>query len=220
MIIIGLTDIHGNTDKLDRLKKVMETADLILLIGDLTNFGHKSEMDDLVSKLLAVNKNLLAVPGNCDFPETEQVLKAYDINLNGTHKTINSTTFIGLGASLATPSKATPFERPESYFEKQLAASVLGLSNSLPKILVSHQPPLDTKADAINPHLHVGSSTVRKFIEDHQPLVCFTGHIHEGQGVDQIGDTLVINPGPVFKGFYAYAEINGRVDSLEIRPIK
>ncbi len=31
---------------------------------------------------------------------------------------------------------------------------------------------------------HVGSAAVRRFIERHRPLACFTGHIHEAAGMD------------------------------------
>lgn len=219
MIIVGLTDIHGDLAKIDRLKEVLEAADLILLVGDLTSFGRRPEMEALLGRVLEINQNCLAVPGNCDYPETEKVLNDLSINLNGSHKIIQGIAFIGLGASLPTPANGTPFEVAESYFEQQLTTSLTELNPTAPKILVSHQPPLNTTADAVNPHLHVGSLTVRSFIEKHQPLVCFTGHIHEGQGVDRIGDTLIINPGPVYKGFYAYAEIDTTVKCLEVRKI-
>jgi Icc-related predicted phosphoesterase len=44
------------------------------------------------------------------------------------------------------------------------------------------------------------------------PAVCFTGHIHEGRGVDKIGKTKIINPGPLHHGGYAMAEIG--IDGL------
>ncbi len=55
--------------------------------------------------------------------------------------------------------------------------------------------------------MHVGSRAVRAFIEAVQPLVCFTGHIHGGVGIDTIGVTRIVNPEPLSSGGYAYAEI-------------
>jgi Icc-related predicted phosphoesterase len=52
--------------------------------------------------------------------------------------------------------------------------------------------------------------------------LCFTGHIHEGIGIDRIGRTVIVNPGPFRSGHYAYAEINvtpARADITEIRLI-
>ena len=51
--------------------------------------------------------------------------------------------------------------------------------------------------------MHVGSKTIRKFIEQVKPKLCFTGHIHEGIGIDFIGECPIINPGPFRKGKYA-----------------
>lgn len=107
----------------------------------------------------------------------------------------------------------------ESYFEQHLQQAVSNIDTTLPMILVSHQPPYNTKADALPNGMHVGSKSVRNFIEQYQPLVCFTGHIHEGIGIDAIGDCKIINPGPVFKGQYAYAEISDTIEVLEIRSI-
>ena len=82
----------------------------------------------------------------------------------------------------------------------------------------SRQSLSNTLADKTWLNDHVGSKSVRSFIERTQPLICFTGHIHEGIGVDTIGITKVINPGPVWKSQNAYAEIaEGKVLCLEIR---
>ncbi len=219
MIVLAFPDIHGRLEKLMKLSSEIANADLVLLLGDITNFGNKSDMRSMVDEVLAINQNCLAVPGNCDQQETEIVLNELGINLNGAHKIINGLAFVGLGASLATPSGGTPFEVTESYMSQKLEAAVVGLDDSHPMILVSHQPPYNTTADAVNPSLHVGSYKVRDFIENNQPMLCFTGHIHEGQGVDTIGKTKVINSGPVFQGNYAYAEISDSIDLLEIRSI-
>lgn len=64
--------------------------------------------------------------------------------------------------------------------------------------------------DQVSPGVHVGSKVIRQFIERHQPLICFTGHIHEGIGIDHIGHTVVINAGPAGAGNYAVAETEGK----------
>jgi len=48
-------------------------------------------------------------------------------------------------------------------------------------------------------------------------LICFSGHIHEAQGMETIGETKVINPGPLREGKYAYARINTQIEKIEIR---
>ena len=87
-------------------------------------------------------------------------------------------------------------------------------------VLITHQPPRETRNDLARGG-HVGSHSIRCFIEQHQPLICFTGHIHEGVGVDTIGETKIVNPGPLRHGGYAVAEITGgQVGALEIRNVR
>jgi len=86
-----------------------------------------------------------------------------------------------------------------------------------PLVLMSHQPPINTQCDRIATGAHVGSHAVRRFIEIRQPLVCFTGHIHESVALDNIGDTRIVNPGMLANGQYAYAEIGQGKATVEIR---
>ena len=86
-------------------------------------------------------------------------------------------------------------------------------------VLVSHQPPYGVAVDRIGNGLNVGSRSIRDFIEDAKPLVCFSGHIHEGQGIDNIGTTKLANPGPLAGGGYVYSRIERQVEEFEIRAI-
>ncbi|MCP3682564.1 MAG: hypothetical protein GY861_07735 [bacterium] len=67
-------------------------------------------------------------------------------------------------------------------------------------IYVIHTPPFNTKLDIIHDGTHVGSKTVRKFIEEEQPPLTLHGHIHEsiemsGFFCEKIGNTTIANPG-------------------------
>lgn len=64
-------------------------------------------------------------------------------------------------------------------------------------IWMDHSPPYNNKTDMLAEDWHVGSQTLRAFIEKYQPLYVFCGHLHETFGYeDMIGETIVINPGP------------------------
>jgi len=67
---------------------------------------------------------------------------------------------------------------------------------------------------------HVGSRSIRFFIEKFHPMICFSGHIHEARGIDSIAGTKVVNPGPFREGGYAYVRISEKVEELEIRRFK
>jgi Icc-related predicted phosphoesterase len=67
-------------------------------------------------------------------------------------------------------------------------------------VWVSHGPPRDTRCDVLNGGAHVGSRALRRFVEEHQPPLVLSGHIHESARVsgsyhDRIGRTVVVNPG-------------------------
>ncbi len=219
MKILAITDLHGDVAKLSKIPDEIASVDLVLLVGDVTNFGRKQDILDIIELVSQMNSNILIVPGNCDYPETEDALNQSGLNIGGQHKIVDGKAFVGLGASLATPGGGTPYEVTDEHLGEQLKKSVLDLQADVPKILVSHQPPVDTTADDLGNGIHVGSKKVREFIEQYTPLVCFTGHIHEGIGIDTIGDTKVVNPGPMFTGQYVYAEISDTVDVLEIKSV-
>jgi hypothetical protein len=108
-------------------------------------------------------------------------------------------------------------EWTESEIADHLEAACEGVSASARLVLVSHQPPSNTAVDRAGIGKHVGSAAVRHFIERHRPRLCFSGHIHEAQGTDTIGETLLVNPGPFLDGRYAWVELDGDECRAEIR---
>ncbi|HLD42318.1 MAG TPA: metallophosphoesterase [archaeon] len=67
-------------------------------------------------------------------------------------------------------------------------------------ILSVHPPPKDTQLDVLYDGNHVGSKSLRKFIEKTQPYLVLGGHIHEsptmtGKIKENIGKTVCIQPG-------------------------
>ena len=214
MVIITLADIHAHTIAISALGKQLRSADLVLLSGDITHFGHKREMAAMIGLIRSFNPSLFAVSGNCDYPDAGEFLTEENICLNGLSREFQGHAFFGLSGSLPCPGK-TPDEYTEEEFEIFLRD--LPIDPGLPGIMVSHQPPYGTINDQVSPGVHVGSKSIRKFIEEQQPLVCFTGHIHEGTGIDHIGKTAVVNPGPAGKGSYVLAEISdGKIKRLEV----
>ena len=170
-----------------------------------------------MEKISSINNNILAVPGNCDQAGVDKYLYIQDWNLHNEVKHFNGYSFIGLGGSLPCPGKT-----PGEYSENDYNLFISSLSNKIDpesqKVLVTHQPPFETINDRVTSGMHVGSTVIRKFIENIQPLIVFTGHIHEGAGIDTLGNSKIINPGPFMQGNYGYAKIlDGQVVDLEIR---
>jgi Icc-related predicted phosphoesterase len=62
----------------------------------------------------------------------------------------------------------------------------------------------------------VGSTALRKAIEETKPLLGLHGHIHEGRGATRIGKTLCINPGSM----YEQGTLLGAIVSLDRNKIE
>lgn len=218
MNIVVIADIHGRSRNLEHMRQALEWADLIVLTGDVTNFGHKEEAEPILAPLLELSIPIVAVPGNCDYPEVGRYMSEIGVNIDGACQVHGGHRFIGLGGSLPGPG-ATPNELSEQEIAEVLQAAIVDLDAVEQSILVSHQPPLNSAGDRLPSGEHVGSKAVREFIEKHQPLVCFTGHIHESRGIGGLGDTQIVNPGPLGQGYYAAAEVDSGLKMLELRSI-
>ncbi|MFO7657994.1 MAG: metallophosphoesterase family protein [Bacteroidales bacterium] len=219
MEIIAFSDIHGQTDSFDKISGSIKSADLIVIAGDITHFGFEKDARAVLEIIAQYNNQILVVPGNCDNTAVVKYLCGQEWNLHNEVKNINGYTFIGLGGSLPCPGK-TPLEYSEKEYSLHIASIEGKISAETQKILITHQPPVNTINDQVVSGQHVGSSVIRGFIESLQPLITFTGHIHEGIGIDTIGKSKVINPGPLREGNYAYAKIlDGQIIDLDIRKI-
>ena len=216
MIVVALTDIHGDASRIGRFSNDISDADIVLLSGDLTHFGRRDEARGIIDTIRKWNDRILAVPGNCDYPEVGAYLTDEGINLDRRTVFIENTALIGVGGSLPCPGK-TPNEFSEEEFERFLAEAASGLDPTTPSALVVHQPPFDTHADLVSDGRHVGSRSIRSFIDEYHPLICFAGHIHEAQGISTVSGTKVVNPGPAGSGNYTYGRIGDRVEQVEIR---
>lgn len=212
MRLIGCGDIHmtpGNLAKIDTIKD----ADLLIVNGDLTNYGKQGDAKAVLDQIMAVIPWLKAQVGNLDHFEINDYLESLDINLHA-QATIfkGAVCLVGLGGS-----NPTPFKTPTEFSENELksfarqgfsqAKELLGLAEQLhnhhiPTIFISHTPPINTSVDKIGSGVHVGSAAVREAIEQYQPDLCLCGHIHEAAGMDTIGKTPIFNPGMVSKGGY------------------
>lgn len=75
-------------------------------------------------------------------------------------------------------------------------------------ILLTHAPPYGSKADIIEDGTHVGSSAVRRIIDEYQPRINLCGHVHEAKTVDMLDNTVIINPGMLENGFGCLIQVD------------
>ncbi len=218
MKLIALPDLHGGVSRLDSIAARLSEADLVLLVGDLTDGGGAADAARVIQAVRRYNRRILAIPGNWDNGQVSAYLQQEGINLDRRRILLHQVVFVGMGGALPGP-VSTPNEITEVEFEQALAEMAAELDTTMPIVFVCHQPPADTLNDLTSTHVHVGSRAVRAFIEAIQPAVCFTGHIHEGLGIDTIGVTQIVNPGPLGSGGYAYAEITRWGAKVECRRV-
>lgn len=197
MKIMGISDIHGDIRQVEKIVKELSGADLVLVAGDITHFGTASDAEEIISLILSANSCVAAVSGNCDNSEVEQYLEEKGISAHRKTIEVSGLKISGFGGSLTTP-VTTPNTLPENDFYEYFSKL-----ETRPDILLVHQPPFGTIADKVMGFRHVGSKSIKNFIEIMQPGLCFCGHIHESSGAGYSGSTLVVNPGPLKNGFYS-----------------
>lgn len=217
MIIIALSDIHGSVDHLDNIAGDIAGADLVLVAGDITNFGGRDQAEKIICALRQYNTPVFVVPGNCDTPNVDKYLRAEEIDINCNLVDFAGFNLVGIGGSLPCP-RHTPNESSEENYEVCLGHLKEMVGSKDKVIFVCHHPARDTVVDFTGDS-HAGSVSIRDFIESSQPVLAVSGHIHDAPGVDHIGKTTLVNPGPMQHGSYAYIEVNedGQVGTVELR---
>lgn len=218
MKVLLLTDIHGETEKLEKIIE-KESYDALLCAGDLSDANEYSQYEEKVYEVLEAFEDggemSKAVPGNMD-REEECVRALIDHRMNIHKKIASFEEFDVVGYGGGQTPFDTPFE-PSGDEIYQALNTLYGRMKSDTKVGVIHQPPKDSKLDIVDGK-HVGSEKVRDLIEEKDFSLVLTGHIHESDGVDEIEGTKVVNPGAVADGKYGIAEIGEEID-LEINEI-
>lgn len=219
MKILLITDIHGDTENLEKILSG-ESYDAVLCAGDLSD---ANEFENYEEKLLEILQTMddhgemvKAVPGNMDH-ERICVKELIDFRMNIHKKIASFKQFDTVGFGGGKTPFGTPFE-PEGTEIKNALEQLYERMSSDTRVGVIHQPPADTELDIVEGD-HVGSSEVRQLIEEKDFDLIVTGHIHESAGIDSIGNTKLINPGPVLEGRYGVAEVTDTGIELEMKQI-
>ncbi|HLW69937.1 MAG TPA: metallophosphoesterase family protein [Candidatus Binataceae bacterium] len=213
MKIVSFGDVHMATRNLARMGAVMRDTDLVIVSGDITNFGGADDARKVLDDVRRCCPQVLAVPGNLDQPEVFPWLETEKIALHGRGVVIGGVGIFGCGGSNITPF-ATPSEFSEAEIYDALRRGYDAVCNQRPLLMICHTPPIETKCDRLAGGKAVGSPAARRFIEEVRPDICISGHIHESAGVDTIGPTTILNPGPFKGGGYVVVISDGaRLDA-------
>lgn len=218
MRLLLLTDIHGDVEKLEKIVE-REEYDAVLCAGDLSDAREFEDYETQLGEVLDVfeqqGKMTKAVPGNMD-PEEECVRELIQRRMNIHKKIASFEDFEAVGFGGGITPFGTPFE-PEGADIKNALETLYQRMKSDRRFAVIHQPPANTDLDVADGE-HVGSEEVRELIDEKDFELVLTGHIHESRGREEIGNTVVVNPGPVLDGYYGVVETEGGIE-LEMKQL-
>jgi len=156
---------------------------------------------------------LVLIPGNDDEFVIDEILnRPQYATVNADGKVVDLPG--GLQLLACGWSNHTPWQTPREETEDELYARLDALARQVddPRraVFMIHVPPRDSGLDTapildenLRPTVSagdvlrgpVGSTAVRRIIEEYQPVLSVHGHIHESGGERKIGKTLCINPG-------------------------
>lgn len=213
MEILAISCIHNDIENmfilLDQAAKL--DFDLVVFPGDFTDlnipkgFTRTDIAKIIVTQLEGLGKPLIVVPGSWD-KEIIDYLHKKGISVHGSGIVVNGVGFFGYGGA-RTPF-GTPFEPADGEIELGLMKGYEDVKAAKVKVQLTHMPPARTGVDRIQSGAHVGSEAVRKFIEDKQPNLAISAHIHESRGFDELGKTKLVNPGRFPEGNCALISVN------------
>ena len=152
-----------------------------------------------------------AIAGNDDELYIDDILRASEVTQFNDDAVVDLGTALIVGSSYSNPTPwDSPRELPEDTLYERLRATFDTIDRKRPLIVNLHAPPhasglddapeltsdLSLKLVGGQPSIvPVGSTAVRRIIEEVQPILGLHGHIHESRAVAKVGETLVVNPG-------------------------
>ena len=208
MRLLGVTDLHDRPKALERILADAGNVDLILLGGDITNFGSPDDAERLVGQARLGGTPVLAVAGNCDSAAIDRRLVELGVSLHGRGVVHSGVRIQGLSAM--PPWRSSMYQFTEEELAEFLRAGGQFDGEGV-HVVLSHPPPRDGRLDRTRLLMHVGSTALQNFIATAQPSLVVCGHIHESRGIEHFGPTTVVNCGLAASGYYALAEVGEEV---------
>ena len=192
MKLLLFSDLHINKKLAKELVQKANEVDIVIGAGDFA-IVHRG-LEEMITILKDIEKPTFVVPGNGETTDelmaASQDWKSCQV-LHGNGKNHSGVDFYGIGGGIpVTPFGAWSYDFTEKEAEELLHECP---SNS---ILISHSPPYQI-LDKSSSGQHLGSTTIRKFIDQKTPKLLVCGHIHESAGKQEwVNNTLVVNAGP------------------------
>ncbi len=186
--ILAIGDIHGDTGLVKKLaeRAKKESVDVIILAGDLTMA--EQSIENIIGPLVKTKKQVLLIPGNHESAATIDFLsKMYGAkNLHGYGMKIGDLGIFGAGTA-----NMGPHSIGDSGIAELLKKAHEEIKGAKRKVMVTHIHHYGSKSEMFG---FKGSKAVRKALEEFQPDIHISSHIHEAGGMEEtLGNTRIIN---------------------------
>jgi Icc-related predicted phosphoesterase len=201
MRIAALADLHFTPQSYDRIReqmnRVRDEADLMVLAGDLTNFGKPEEVESMLNSLVRLRIPIVAVLGNHDY-ESGRADELMKMLVSEGVKLLDGTGYerdgVGFAGTKGFPGgfgrgALTAFGEPEvKAFVQAAIDEALKLERALsqlrtPKrVVVLHYAPIGATVQGEPPEIfpYLGSSRLSEVIDRHGADLVLHGHAHHG----------------------------------------
>ncbi len=204
MRIYAVADIHGRTDRFQRIRqKAAETeADVLVMAGDIGGlFSQKRAVREMDRMPIPV----LAVRGNSDRKqmETDWHTAANISSLHLRKVFFQDIAFSGIGGTFL-----LPFESRLRFSEKSYVSNPYSFFQDV-AVMVVHPPPRGVLDKAFG-RFHSGSPAVRELVLRNKPSLLLCGHIHENTGWGYLRNTLIVNCSIGRSGSGAVVDFDGQ----------
>src|SRR5690242_18935458 len=202
MRIAATADIHFNPTLWERLRPMMERvrdeADVLVVAGDLTNYGKTSEMEPLLNTLVRLRIPIVAVLGNHDYESNQEnelmkMMAAEGIKiLDGTGYERDGVGFAGTKGFIGGFGRGVLTAFGEREVKSIVQAAIdesLKLERAMSqlrtekRVVVIHYSPIMGTVEGEPPEIwpYLGTSRLAEVIDRHGANLVIHGHAHHGE---------------------------------------
>ncbi|MCU1296242.1 MAG: Metallophosphoesterase [Acidobacteriaceae bacterium] len=202
MRIAATADLHFTPARLtglkDQLYKVRDEADVLVLAGDLTNYGQPSDMEPLLNVIVRLRIPTIAVLGNHDFESAQQdelmrMMTAEGLKvLDGSAYERDGVGFAGTKGFVGGFGRGmlTAFGEPEiktfvraSIDEALKLERAMSQLRSKKRVVVLHYAPIAATVEGEAPEIFpfMGTSRLAEVVDRHGADLVIHGHAHHGK---------------------------------------
>jgi Icc-related predicted phosphoesterase len=185
--LVLLADVHGQYRKIE-----IPDGDIAIFAGDLLLNGELPDVEDLNAYLGTLpHKHKIVIAGNHDYCMERDPGISRSLLTNGLYLQDQAVTLMGIkfyGSPWTPEFMNTAFNLPRGEALKQK----WDLIPPDTEVLITHGPPYGF-GDLTSSGEHAGDLELAKAVERIHPKLHVFGHIHEGYGAFQLGNTKLFN---------------------------